>query len=190
MGYLLCFLIFSSSVYSLISGTSQACSDAVTECGANALKLVITLGGGMAVWGGIVNLLNDSGLTEKLTYSLKILVSKIFNQLNKNGEALRAICLNLTANLFGLGNAATPLGIDAMRKIEKELGESETPPKSMTLFVVMNACSMQIIPTTVAAMRSAAGSASPMDILPCVLGVSAVSLAVAVTVAEVLELGR
>ena len=149
MGYLLCFLIFSSSVYSLISGTSQACSDAVTECGANALKLVITLGGGMAVWGGIVNLLNDSGLTEKLTYSLKILVSKIFNQLNKNGEALRAICLNLTANLFGLGNAATPLGIDAMRKIEKELGESETPKKSMTLFVVMNACSMQIIPTTV-----------------------------------------
>ncbi len=190
MGKLPIFLIICSTVYGVKAGTLPSVASAVTECGGAAVSLVIGLSGVMAVWGGLINIANRSGFSALLTKTAKPIICKIFKGLNYDSAALNAITMNITANLLGLGNAATPLGLKAMKLLEEEEGAADRPSKNMTLLAVINACSIQIIPTTVAAVRSGAGSKSPMEILPCVLAVSAISLSVALLAAEVLELGR
>lgn len=190
MGFLTIFLFLVSALYSVKAGTLSAVANAVTECGSSAVTLVIGMCGAMAVWGGLVNVANESGLSELLTKAMKPLINKIFKGLNRDSKATNAIALNITANLLGLGNAATPLGLSAMKQLEEEERAGDKPTKNMTLLAVINACSLQIIPTTVAALRLSSGSRSPMEILPCVILVSAASLLVALITAEVLEGGR
>lgn len=190
MGYLLCFLIFTAACYSVKAHTEALCAGAVTGCGESALKLVITLAGSMAIWGGILNLLEKSGAAEKLTKTMKPFICKIFKGIKKDGEAAEAISLNITANLLGLGNAATPLGLDAMKKIEAEEHPGGRTSANLTLLAVINACSLQLIPTTVSAIRASLGSGKPMEILPCVIIVSAISVTVAVLTAKALTHGR
>ena len=88
--------------------------------------------------------------------------------------------MNITANLFGLGNAATPLGIEAMKALESEEDCGDTASRNMIILTVFNTSSVEIIPTTVATLRLAHGSSSPLDILPCVLLVSVISLSVSI----------
>lgn len=187
IGYLLFFMIFTSAVFSVIFGSSAEVSSAVISSGGDAVSLVLTLVGSMAVWGGIMRIAEKSGLTELLTKALRPLLKLLFRGLREDSKALRAIAMNMSANLLGLGNAATPLGIEAMRELEKEENAGSRATKNMVLLAVMNACSVEILPTTVAALRLKAGSASPMEILPCVIFVSVCSLAVAVVMVEVLN---
>ena len=94
----------------------------------------------------------------------------------KNGRVMQAVSANVTANLLGLGNAATPLGLIAMKEMQKENPLSGAPDDRMIMFVVLNTASVQLIPTTIAAMRQAAGSAAPYSILPNVWLASGVAL--------------
>lgn len=190
IGYLLSFIILGSVVYSVFAGTPVEISNAVISSGADAVSLVLTLAGSMAVWGGIMKIAERSGITDGLTKILRPFLKLIFRGLKKDSEALRAIAMNVSANLMGLGNAATPLGIEAMRALEREENPGEVATLNMIKLAVMNACSAEIIPATVAALRAEAGSSAPLEILPCVLLVSFASLAVALTVAEVLNIGR
>ncbi len=190
IGYLLSFIILGSVVYSVFAGTPAEISNAVISSGADAVSLVLTLAGSMAVWGGIMKIAERSGITDGLTKILRPFLKLIFRGLKKDSEALRAIAMNVSANLMGLGNAATPLGIEAMRALEREENPGEVATLNMIKLAVMNACSAEIIPATVAALRAEAGSSAPLEILPCVLLVSFASLAVALTVAEVLNIGR
>lgn len=190
IGYLLSFIILGSVVYSVFAGTPAEISNAVISSGADAVSLVLTLAGSMAVWGGIMKIAERSGITDGLTKILRPFLKLIFRGLKKDSEALRAIAMNVSANLMGLGNAATPLGIEAMRALEREENPGEVASLNMIKLAVMNACSAEIIPATVAALRAEAGSSAPLEILPCVLLVSFASLAVALTVAEVLNIGR
>ncbi len=189
IGYLLSFMILWSVAYSVWAGTSAEVSNSVITSGAEAVELVLTLAGSMAVWGGIMKIAERSGLTQALTKLMQPVLKLIFRGLKKDSEALRAIAMNLSADLMGLGNAATPLGIEAMRALEREESPGERATPNMIKLAVMNSCSAEIIPATVAALRAEAGSASPMEILPCVLLVSFASLAVALLVAEVLNIG-
>ena len=190
IGYLLSFLIFASVWFAIMSGSSAEVSSAVITSGADAVSLVLTLAGSMAVWGGIMKIAEKSGLTEMLTKALRPALKLLFRGLSDDSKALRAIAMNMSANLLGLGNAATPLGIEAMRELEIEEKPEGRATKNMVLLAVMNACSVEILPTTVAALRAQSGSVSPMEILPCVIFVSVCSLAVAVIVVEVLSHGR
>ena len=113
--------------------------------------------------------------------------SRLFRGLRPKGEAMGAVSMNLAANLLGLGNAATPLGIRAMQLMQKEQRSGATATNDMALFVVMNTASLQLIPTTTAMLRSAAGSATPLDILPAVWLASLCSITVGITVAKILE---
>lgn len=189
IGFLLVILIFASVVYSALSGSIADVSNAAVSGGADAVKLVLSLAGTMAVWGGIMRVAQRSGLTNALTKLLRPPLRLIFRGLKKDSAALSAIAMNLSANLLGLGNAATPLGIEAMKLLEKEEQPDERASPNMVKLAVMNACSVELIPATVAALRAAAGSASPMDILPCVLLTSICSLFAALLVAEALEWG-
>ena len=112
----------------------------------------------------------SSGLTGKLARLAEPLLSRLFGGLQKGGKAIQFITLNLIANLLGLGNASTPFGIAAMREIERE-EQSSTPEyasHNMIVFAVLNTASLQLVPTTAAALRLSHGSADPMEILPCV----------------------
>jgi len=128
----------------------------------------------------------SSGLTESVAKVLSPLLKKLFKGISSKGEAMQFIVLNITANLLGLGNASTPFGIAAMRALENEEKSGERATDNMILFVVLNTASLQLIPTTAAALRLQHGSAAPMEILPAVWAVSAVNVILTVGAAKIL----
>ena len=141
-----------------------------------SIQFMLTIAGTMALWGGLMNIVKESKLDEKISSLLKPFLRLIFSKLDLGGETYKAITMNVTANLLGLGNAATPLGIEAMKKIKKEENLINRPSKNMALFTLLNTASIQLIPSTIAAIRFSHGSKNPMEILPAVLISSFVSL--------------
>ena len=105
------------------------------------------------------------------------LLKRLYPDVEEDSDAFRYISMNISANLLGLGNAATPLGLNAMRELRR-LNDSDTASDSMLTFVLMNTASIQLLPTTVAALRKSYGSAKPFDILPCVWLTSVTALTV------------
>lgn len=183
MKYVMTGMIVLSLVFAAVTGKMSELSGAfLEECG-GAVELAISLIGIIALWSGIMRVAQSSGLTEKLAKLSAPLLSKLFGGLQRNGKAIQYITLNITANILGLGNASTPFGIAAMREIEKEerSPDSTTASKNMITLTVMNTASLQLIPTTAAALRLRYGSQSPMEILPCVWITSVCALAAALT---------
>ncbi|WP_312640930.1 nucleoside recognition domain-containing protein [Hydrogenoanaerobacterium sp.] len=146
---------------------SQVSSAALSE-GGNAVSLVISLAGIMCLWSGLMNVAEKSGLTEKFSHFFSPVLRLLFKGLDPKSSAAKAISMNMAANLLGLGNAATPLGIAAMRELEALNRTPTVASNYMVTFVVLNTASLQLIPTTTAALRLQAGAAAPFDILPAV----------------------
>lgn len=180
ISYILSSLIILSCGYAFFSGGIDSLTNAVITSGSSAVSLILTILGSMATWGGIMRLAQASGLTDKITMLIKPFLKIVFRGLDSSSNAFKAIAMNIAANIFGLGNAATPLGIEAMRELEKEENCGNVASRNMLLLTVFNTSSIEIIPTTVAALRLAHGSNSPLDILPCVLLVSVASLTVSI----------
>ncbi|MCL2638235.1 MAG: spore maturation protein A [Oscillospiraceae bacterium] len=180
-------LIFFSLVFGVIGGDVAAVSDAALSEAANAVTLCLTLCGVICLWSGIMRVAQMSGLVEVLAKAFKPVLIRLFKGINPNGKAIGYIVLNITANLLGLGNASTPFGIAAMRELEKEESTGESASNNMVIFVVINTASLQLIPTTAAAIRLKHGSAAPMEILPAVWICSLAAVIVAVTMAKILS---
>ena len=181
MKWVMTILLGLSVIFGLLGGRIGEVSTAfLSECG-EAVGLAISLTGIICLWSGIMRVAQKSGVTELLAKAFSPLLSLLFKGLKKGGKAMQMISLNLTANILGLGNASTPFGLSAMREIEAE--EKSPSPEyashNMIVFTVMNTASLQIIPTTVAALRLKAGSENPMEILPCVWVVSVLALTAA-----------
>lgn len=138
----------SSVMTEMISASSQA------------LTLCIELCAVYAVWLGILELVDKSGLGEKLAKLLRPLIKKLFKI--DNEEIERMIAMNMSANMLGLGNAATPMGIKAMKALDDGSGIANT---AMIMLIVLNATSIQLLPSTVIGLRASAGSTSPADII-------------------------
>ncbi len=180
-----------SFVYAIFNGTMPQVSSAILEKSGEAVELVISLCGVMCFWCGLMKVAERAGLTEKLAALLSPIVGLLFKGIHKGGKAMGLITMNLAANILGLGNATTPLGIAAMKAIAEEAPASDTRDPNaasddMIMLAVLNTASLQILPATAAALRSANGSAKPLDILPCVWIVSAYSVVVAVVSAKVM----
>lgn len=156
-----------SVVFALIFGKMDLLSAAVMESGKEAVDLCLTLCGAMMLWGGIMEVAKKSGLTAKAARLFCPVLRHLFPEIAPHSEAMEAISLNVTANLFGLGNAATPLGIAAMKKLQSNPANT-TATSSMVRFVMLNTASIQLLPTTVAVLRQSAGSNHPLEILPAV----------------------
>lgn len=165
INYLWLFLILFSFVVSLFSGTAEAFSDAVLSSPVSAVELVFRLCGALCFWSGIMNVAEKSGLCRLVTQLLKPILKKLFPQNRDDDNILEAISMNITANLFGLGNAATPLGIEAVRRMQQKNSNKLSVTADMMTFVVMNTAALKILPTTVATLRASAGAADPMDII-------------------------
>jgi spore maturation protein A len=166
MNYIWAGMILLSFLSAAAGGRMNAVSQAVISGGTDAITLCLKMGGMLCLWGGLMNIAEKSGLTTLLEKAFAPALRLIFPYVKKESGALRAISMNLTANLLGLGNAATPLGIEAMRRLQNENMQKDTASFDMIKFVVMNSAAFHLIPTTVAMLRQQHGAASPMDIMP------------------------
>lgn len=152
-------MMFLSILVLLITNPSAVLSEMI-GASADALSLCIELCAVYAVWLGLLEMVEASGLGEKLAKLLRPLIKKIFKV--DNAETQKIIALNVSANMLGLGNAATPMGIKAMQALDDKSGKANF---AMIMLVVINATSIQLLPTTVIGLRASAGSENPSDII-------------------------
>ncbi len=180
-------LIIIFSVFcGILTQNAGNITNVLLESGVDALELCIYLTGGMCVWGGLMRIAEKAGITQAFAKMLKPIAKHLFYDIDPDSKAFSAITMNIAANLFGLGNAATPLGLTAMCELEKSDGESEFASDNMIIFTILNTASITLIPTTVASLRLKHGAENPLDILPAVLISSAISLAVSLISAKIL----
>ncbi|MDR1600167.1 MAG: hypothetical protein LBS11_09935 [Oscillospiraceae bacterium] len=162
--------------WGLITGQQAALSQGVLQGAIDAVGLCVKLAGGFALWSGLLAILEKGGAMESLAKAAEPLLRRLFP--GTGLKARQSIAMNMTANLLGLGNAATPQGLEAMRRMGAESSVNESngaATDAMCVFLVINASSIQLFPTTVIAMRAAAGSASPASIVTATLVSSGIS---------------
>ena len=174
-----------SMFFGIISGKLPEVSAAALEESSHAAELSFRLLGSLCFWSGIMKIAEKSGLMDFVCKIAKPLLCLVFPSLKDEEKALGAISMNAAANFLGLGNAATPLGIAAMKELHRLSGFSSAATKEMVCFVVMNTASLQLLPTTVAAVRLGNGAERPFDILPAVWFVSACSLMLGIFAAKI-----
>ena len=155
-----------------ILGRGDMLAGAAMEGAGAGITLSVSMAGALALWSGTGRLLEAAGVTEALARCLRPLLRRLFPQTRKDPALARDLSANLCANLLGLGNAATPMGISAVKRMKR--GEQATD--AMCRLIVLNTASIQLIPTTVAALRSGLGCTTPFDILPAVWITSALSV--------------
>lgn len=186
LNYIWAFMIFFSIICALVTGRMAELSAAVLSGAGSAVTLVIAMTGMMCAWTGLMKIADGGGVTELLARAFRPLIRRLFPSCEKDGPAAKAMCMNITANLLGLGNAATPLGIAAMKELKKK-NPTASADNDMAMFVVINAASIQLIPTFMATLRAQYGAASPFDILPAVWVTSVGALLAGVTAAKLME---
>ena len=162
----------------LATGRGELVAAAAVEGAQAAVELCVSIAGMLCLWTGVMEIMRRSGLAEGLSRLLRPVLSLLFPQVSGDRGVMDSISANVSANLLGLGNAATPLGIEAVRRMERK--NPGTASDAMCMLVVCNTASIQLIPTTVASVRAAAGSSSPFDILPAVWLASALSVGVGI----------
>lgn len=160
----------------------QALAASVLQGAQAGAALAFSMTGAICLWSGAGKLLDASGITDKLAMLLHPVLSRLFPSTNCNVSLKRSISSNVCANILGLGNAATPMGIRAA----KELKKADTATDELCRLVVLNTASIQLIPANVAAIRSALGCSTPFDILPAVWVTSICSAGLGLTAAWVL----
>ena len=180
-------MVLAAILWGLLSGTMGEVSRAAMEGAASAVELGLTLAGPMCLWCGVGELMRRSGLREKLARLLEPLLGRLFPKLRQDRDGFSALCANVTANLLGLGNAATPMGIAACRAMGDGSG---TATDEQCRLVVMNTASIQLLPTTVAAVRAGLGCGRPLDILPAVLLTSLCSVTAGLLACRALQVGK
>ena len=168
----------------LATGRGDLVAAAAVEGAQAAVELCVSIAGMLCLWTGVMEIMRRSGLAEGLSRLLRPVLSALFPQVSKDRGVMDSISANVSANLLGLGNAATPLGIEAVRRMERKT--PGTASDAMCMLVVCNTASIQLIPTTVASVRAAAGSSSPFDILPAVWLASALSVGVGIAACKLL----
>ena len=187
MNYIWGIFLIISVICGLITGRVQELSNSILTGASDAISLIISISGMMALWTGLMKVAEESGLTSKIAAIFSPIIKFLFPDLPSNSIATRAICMNITANLLGLGNAATPLGINAMREMQKLNPHKSCATNSMVMFVVINTASLQLIPTLLCTLRQKYGSVNPLDILPCLWISSAAALVCGISAAKFLE---
>lgn len=175
MSYVFGAMIAGGFLYALFSGGLSALSTGILDSAGDAIQLLISISGMLCMWSGFMRIAKDCGLIEKLSRLFAPVLRHLYPDVEPESDAFRYMSMNISANLLGLGNAATPLGLSAMRELKKR-SDTDTATDSMITFVVMNTASIQLIPTTVAALRKSYGSQQPFDILVCVWLTSAAAL--------------
>ena len=173
MNGVFCALLLIGVVYAAATGQADAAQRALLLGGEEAVGLCLSLAGAYGFFGGVMGLLREGGVADALARALKRPLSRLFRFAPGEEAALSDICLNLSADMLGMGSASTPAGLRAMRTMAA-VGQPREASEAMLLFLVINTTSVQLLPTTMIALRAQAGARNPADIvLPTLLATAA-----------------
>lgn len=157
--------IIGSYVYAIINGNIETVNTEIFDSVNDAVSLSLDLLGSMCLWCGIMKITQNTSLISKFTKLLNPIINLLFPEIKENKQAKEEIAMNLTANIMGIGNAATPLGLKAMETLQKENKDKTTLSNPMIMLIVLNTASLQIIPTTIIAIRVSLESKNPTEII-------------------------
>lgn len=157
--------ILISIGYGIMFNKVTEINTAIFDSTKSAVELCFTLLGTMCLWSGIMEIASKTKLIDKINKLLRCLMKFLFPNIKKQDKEYKEITMNIIANILGLGNAATPLGLKAMRTMQEKNNEKDKLTDNMAMFIILNTASMQIIPTTVISIRNSLGSANPTQII-------------------------
>ena len=178
-------MVVLSLVFGILSGNLDEVANAAMAGAQSAIDLSVSMAGMLCLWSGIMEIMNVCGLSRGLARAFRPLLRRLLPDASRDEETLAAISANVSANLLGLGNAATPLGIRAARRMARSC--EGVASDELCLLVVLNTASIQLLPTTIASVRAAAGCRTPFDILPAVWFSSVLSVTVGLLTARLLS---
>ncbi len=184
MSWLWTGMVAVSLLFGLKTGSIDALGNAALEGAGAAVELCVAMAGIMALWTGVMEVMDRCGLSAALARLFRPLLRRLLPQASRDSETLAALSANLSANLLGLGNAATPLGLRAAQRMAR--GCNGVASHELCLLVVLNSASIELLPTTVAGVRGALGCADPFDILPAVWLASILSVTAGLLAAKLL----
>lgn len=187
MSVLLAVIMLCAVIFSLFQGTAAEMSSGLLDGAKDAVSLAVSMAGVICLWCGVVEVMRRCGLMEKLAKGLRLPLGALFPEARKDHALRGDIAASVSANLLGLGNAATPLSIRAASRLHDVSGRTGAACDSVCTLVILGSCSIQIIPATIAAARASQGAASPFDILPAVWIATVVSCAAGLTAGYLLK---
>ncbi len=158
-------LIIVSIAFAMITGNIDRINSSVFESTTTAVELTITMLGTMCLWSGIMEIAAHTSIIDKILNLLRPILKRLFPKVEKDSKEYKEMCMNIVANLLGLGNAATPLGLKAMQTLQQKNKDKKALTDTMAMFIVLNTASLQIIPTTVISIRASLNSTDPTKII-------------------------
>lgn len=179
------FLILSI-IYAIFNGNIAELNNAIFTSADSAVELTITLFGTLCFWNGIMQIAMKSTLVDTISKLLNPVIKILFPEIKKGDKIHKEISMNMIANMLGLGNAATPLGLKAMKSMQEVNPKKDQLSNSMAMFIIINTASIQIIPTTVIAIRNSLSSNEPSQIILPVWIVTIIAAVSAVLVGKLL----
>ena len=177
-------MVVLSVLFGAATGNLGALGAAAMEGARSAVELCVSMAGIMCLWTGVMEIMNQSGLSALLARAFRPLLRHLLPRASRDADTLATVSANLSANMLGLGNAATPLGVRAARAMA--LGSEGVASDELCRFIVLNTASIQLFPTTVAGVRAALGARDPFDILPAVWLASFISVLAGLAAARLL----
>lgn len=185
MSRILCIMVLVSVISAVLGGNGAPLAAAVAEGAQSGITLAISMAGSLCLWSGVGKLMEHAGMTGALARLIRPLLHRVFPSTRRDPILAGQLSGNICANFLGLGNAATPMGIQAVQSMSKHAAPG-CASDEMCRLIVLNTASIQLIPATVAAVRSSLGCVSPFDILPAVWVTSLCSAGLGVTAAVLL----
>lgn len=165
LNYIWPILILSSFIYSIFSGKVEELNSSIFNSFEEVINLCMTLVGTMCLWCGLMEIVKNTSIMQKLKKLLKPILEWLFPDVKYNNEAMNNIAINAISNFLGLGNAATPAGIRAMENLQENNIDKKRLNDSMMMLIVVNTTSIELIPTTVIAIRSSLNASNPVAII-------------------------
>ena len=159
------FFIIISFIFAIFTGNMSNLNNSIFTSCTDAVQLTIQLFGTMCLWNGLMKIVQETSLMRKLTKFIEPLMKILFPKMRREDKEYKEITINIIANLLGIGNAATPLGLKAMKTMQEKNPKKDTITDSMAMFIVLNTASLQIIPSTVIAVRTSLNSVNPTSII-------------------------
>lgn len=181
------YMLLLSVVFSFITGKTDAVASAAISGASEGASLIFSMVGVMCFWSGLMSIAEKSGIIRYVSCILRPITRILFPKLPKNSEAMQAIVMNMSANLLGMGNAATPLGLRAMKLLDAENKHRRRASDEMCMFTLVNTASLQLIPTTLLLFRQNHGSQNPGCIIVPIWIVSVCALIVGTVSAKFFE---
>ena len=179
--------IIISIAYSFFVGRVDEVNTSIFESAESTVNLTLTFFGTLCLWNGIMEIASNTTLMEKLTKFLTPVMKFLFPEVKKQDKEYKEISMNMVANILGLGNAATPLGLKAMETMQEKNNNKEKLSNSMAMLIVINTASLQVIPTTIIAIRTSLDSTNPTSIIVPVWIATIAAFITVVTLSKILS---